>query len=79
MIDIVRLMRECKVAVSSRVSIEFNCNDDDMLRITFKWHVGTQYHDLSRIYTHQMMEDVICGVTQIIIDDFIRHTAGDAK
>lgn len=81
MINIVKLIQECTSSLGTRVSIEFNDATEcsQMIRITFKWCVGTQYHDLSRIYTHQMMEDVICGVTQIIIDDFIRHTSGDAK
>ena len=80
MINVVKLIQECTSSAGNRVSIEFNdaVECSQMIRITFKWCVGIQYHDLSRIYTHQMMED-IRDVTQFIIDDFIRHTSGDEK
>ncbi len=80
MINIVKLIKECTSSVGNRVSVEFNdsteCNQ--MIRITFKWCIGIQYHDLSRIYSHQMMEDTR-DVTQFIIDDFKRHTTGETK
>ena len=34
MIDIVRLIRECEVVAGSRISVEFNCNDDDIFNLT---------------------------------------------
>ena len=80
MINIVKLIQECTSSLGTRVSIEFNDSAEcsQMICITFKWCIGIQYHELSRIYSHQMMEDVT-DVTQFIIDDFIRHTSGDAK
>lgn len=81
MIDIVKLILGCKYAVGARVSIEFNnateCNQ--MVRITFKWCIGNEYHDLSRIYTHQMIENCRFDLSECIIDDFKRHTTGEAK
>ena len=78
MIDIARLIRQCEVSVGSRVSIEFNCNDDDMLRILFKWHDSHSGCCLSRTY-HNATLKIVKDVTRAIIDDFIRHTAGDEK
>lgn len=78
MIDIVRLIRECEVVAGSRVSVEFNYNDDDMLRISFKWHDSHSGCCLSRTY-HNTTLKIVKDVTGVIIDDFIRHTAGDAK
>lgn len=77
MIDIVKLIQECTSSLGTRVSIEFDdaAECSQMIRITFKWTGVECYHDLSRIYSHQMMEDVT-DVTQFIIDDFIRHTRG---
>lgn len=80
MINIVKLIQECTSSLGTRVSIEFNDSAEcsQMIRITFRWMGVEHYHVLNCIYSHQMMEDV-ADVTQFIIDDFIRHTSGDAK
>ena len=80
MIDIVKLIKECEIAVGTHVSIEFNDSTDctRMIRVSFNWCGDDGYHDLSRIYSHQMMSSDT-DVTQFIIDDFERHTTGEAK
>lgn len=78
MIDIIKLMRGCKEAVSARdVSVEFNYSDEchHLVHITFKWCIGNEHREFSSIFTYHIMEDTM-DITQIIIDDFVRHATG---
>ncbi len=78
MIDISWIIDECSATVESKVYVQFNY-EKDMLHVEFEWSGFEEHNILTRLYTRQMVDNCRCDLSECIIDDFKRHTTGEAK
>lgn len=78
MIDISRIIDECSATVKSKVYVQFNY-ENDILHVEFMWPSFNKRNQLTRLYTRQMVDNCRFDLSECIIDDFKRHTTGEAK
>lgn len=78
MIDISRIIDECSLCVMGSVNVSFSYRND-ILHVEFEWPGFEKRYWLTRLYTRQMIENCRFDLSECIIDDFKRHTTGEAK